>query len=385
MGIYRTLLEEEVPHITDNNDTDEQMKELIDVVEDQDANEAEQDRAQEAEFAEPGTSADELLGESWMAIYEFESGSNEIMQAIGVHELHEAASGREFLMEAPDIKGFFKSVKDKIVAFFKKVWQVLQRWAGNLRAVFTTNKKFGEKYGSAMATGLERLKKDKKELKGYSFDGLGNSVAAKVTSGGKSAVSKISDSLNLDAIKNSNRDAEFYESLLNNFRGGLCGQPGGVTSGEYSKKLHDHLFGGPEPTKMWMDPKTIGDILADKKDDMKAVNEFMKESKTQMKKCIEELNKAEREASKAGSNESDEEKKSRVSAQTQYTRAVAAMRQILTATQIWRSHMLQAIRARAVQARRYGMAYVAAAGREKYKGFQKESTEYGFLGSLGLV
>ena len=30
MGIYRTLLEEEVPHITDNNDTDEQMKELID-------------------------------------------------------------------------------------------------------------------------------------------------------------------------------------------------------------------------------------------------------------------------------------------------------------------------------------------------------------------
>ena len=29
MGIYRTLLEEEVPHITDNNDTDEQMKELM--------------------------------------------------------------------------------------------------------------------------------------------------------------------------------------------------------------------------------------------------------------------------------------------------------------------------------------------------------------------
>lgn len=385
MGIYRTLLEEEVPHITDNNDTDEQMKELIDVVEDQDANEAEQDRAQEAEFAEPGTQADELLGESWMAIYEFETGTNEIMQAIGVHELAEASSGREFLMEAPDIKGFFKSVKDKVVAFFKKVWQVIQRWAGNLRAVFTTNKKFGEKYGSAMATGLERLKKDKKELKGYSFDGLGTGFASKVTTKGKDAVGAISNAINVDAIKNSDRSAEFYDDLLNVLRGKLCGQPGGVSAGDYSKKLHDHLFGGPEPTKMWMDPKTIGDILADKKDDMKAVNEFMKESKTQMKKCIEELNKAEREASKAESNETDSMKEKRMATQTQLTRAVGSMRQILTATQIWRSHVLQAIRARAVQARRYGMAYVAAAGREKHKGFQKESTEYGFLGSLGLV
>ena len=60
-------------------------------------------------------------------------------------------------------------------------------------------------------------------------------------------------------------------------------------------------------------------------------------------------------------------------------------RQILSVTQAWRSQTLAAIRARYAQARRYGMAYVAATNRGKYKGFQKESTEYGFLGNLGLV
>ena len=115
MGIYRTLLEEEVPHLDDNNNPDEQIKELQDVIEDQDANQAEQDAAQDAAYG-PDCGVDDIMDESAYAIYEFECGHAQIMQAIGMHELQEAAAGREFIFEAADIKGFFKSVKDKIVA-----------------------------------------------------------------------------------------------------------------------------------------------------------------------------------------------------------------------------------------------------------------------------
>ena len=384
MGIYRTLLEEEVPHLDDNNNPDEQIKELIDTIEDQDANEAEQDRAQEAEFAEPGTSADELLGESWMAIYEMNSGFNTIMQAIATHELNEAASGREFLMEAPDIKGFFKSVKDKIVAFFKKVWQVIQRWAGNLRAVFTSNKKFGEKYGSAMAAGLERLKKEKKELKGYSFNGLDerNDVMKIGTDICKDMVDSIDDSVN-DAKKNST--AEDVENEVGSFRALLCNEDNTVSAGDFTKKLKIHLYGSEEPSNMWMTPDEVGKILADKKGDIKKVNDFMKESKTQMKKVMDALTKAERELGKPAKDETSNAAIARTTQQSNVTRAINGLRQKLSAAQVWRSQTLGAIRARAAQARRYGMAYVAASGRAKYKGFQKESTEYGFLGNLGLV
>ena len=49
MGIYRSLLEEEITHLDDNNDTNEQIEDLMDALNDHDANEAEQERAQAAE------------------------------------------------------------------------------------------------------------------------------------------------------------------------------------------------------------------------------------------------------------------------------------------------------------------------------------------------
>ena len=393
MGIYRTLLEEEVPHLDDNNNPDEQIKELIDTVEDQDANAAEQDRAQEAEFAEPGTQADELLGESWMAIYEMESGMNTIMQAIGIHELSEAASGREFLMEAPDIKGFFKSIKDKVVAFFKKVWSVLQRWAGNIAAMFTTNKKFVEKYGATMETGFKIISSDRnaKSMSGYDFGGSTsdlddfiNSIDAtslKATMEGVEAIANIVDGKYSDT----EFTAEQAENMINSVRGLLCGKPGTqVTAGEFSDTLKKNIYGEKKDDYL-MPVAEVKAILSGKKDIKKGINKFMKECKTQMKKVLDSLKKAEAKLGKPVKDEGDEGANTRVANQAKVTRAINVMRQSLSATQIWRSAILGGINAWARQARRYGMAYVAAANRDKHKGFRKESTEYGFLGNLGLV
>lgn len=395
MGIYRTLLEEEVPHLDDNNNPDEQIKELMDVVEDQDANQAEQDRAQEAEFAEPGTQADDLLAESWMAIYEFESSHVELMKAIGMHELNEAACGRDLLWEAPDIKGFFANVKKKVVEFFKKVWSVLQRWAGNLAAVFTSNKKFVEKYGDHINTGYQLISKDNsaKNMNGYSFKGLDSvnvdtkSVQVMKDLGNNISILKNASSIPEMIEKGTSftaNTAEDYDDLVGTIRALLCGgNESTVSAGDFSSKLKANLYGGDKPDKMLMKPDDIKKILSDKKDDRKKVQDFMKESKKQMKDAIDDINKMEKAASNASAS-NDRQTATKNAIISECTRAVSALRQVLSATQIWRSATLGAINARARQARRYGMAYVAAANRDKHKGF-KESTEYGFLGKLNLV
>ena len=104
-----------------------------------------------------------------------------------------------------------------------------------------------------------------------------------------------------------------------------------------------------------------------------------------MKKVLDSLKKAESKLGKPVKDEGDSGATARVANQAKVTRAINVMRQMLSATQVWRSALLGGINAWARQARRYGMAYVAAANRDKHKGFRKESTEYGFLGNLGLV
>ena len=388
MGIYRTLLEEEVPHLDDNNNPDEQIKELHDVIEDQDANAAEQDAAQDAAYG-PDCGVDDILDESAMAIYEFEAGHAQIMQAIGMHELQEAAAGREFIFEAADIKGFFKSIKDKIVAFFKKVWQVLQRWAGNLTAVFASNKKFAEKYASQMRTGYNLYGKSDKKLKGYSFAGLDDAISK--AKAGKD--DKLPEEFGkwIDAMKketelmgaNSNYDPMFsaddLEKEQNELRGDFCGADS-VSASEFGSKLKAHLFGGTEPTeKEVMKVDDVIRILTGKKDEAKTVNDFMKNAKKISKETIDKINSLERAISKVDVGSF------RTKAMADCTRYTTHLRSVLSIQQTWRSGVLSAINARCRQARRYGMAYVAAANRDKHKGFQKESAEYGFLGSLGLV
>lgn len=371
MGIYRTWLEEEVPHLDETNDPDGQIKELEDIIANSDANEAEQDDAQEAAFG-PDGGVDDILDESWVAIAEFEAGNNDIMKAIGYHELNEAAEGREFVLESmDDIKGFFKSAKDKIIAFFKKVWSVIQRWAGNIAALATTNKKFVEKYGAKIDQGYSLVKGDKaKSLKGFSFSGL---AAAIGKTDGKDTAAYIKK------VKTDGKstDAEFYEGIASNYRKALCGSA--CSQSEFASKLKENIFGESEPKQMLMDPKNVKEILSGRKDDVSAVKKFMKEAKAQFKTALDTLNEFEREAAKKDSG-SEREKAMAIA-----TRAVTCMRSLMSSTQVWRSQTIHGINARARQARRYGMAYVAAANKNTHKGFQKESTEYGFLGNYGLV
>ena len=382
MGIYRTLLEEEVPHLDDNNNND--MKEIEDIVNDHDANEAEQQAAQDAAFG-PDGGVDDILGESAIAIFEFEEGHAAIMQAIGMHELSEAACGRDFIMEAADIKGFFKSVKDKIVAFFKKVWQVLQRWAGNLKSVFASNKKFADKYSAQIKDGYEVYKggKAKKDMKGYKFNIPKLDKANIDTSAMFEELKELENQIANKKLEGelANYSADKMEEELAVTRELFAGKK--CSDSEFHDALRDKYYGSIDPVDLVMTPDEVMTILKDSKNWKDKSKEFFTESKKQFKKALDKLSTLEKRASNFKSDTAAEAalRNKVMTLCTQYT---TGMRKILSYTQTWRSVHLGAVNACARQARRYGMAYVAAANKGKYKGFQKESTEYGFLGAQGF-
>lgn len=387
MGIYRTLIEEEVPHLDDNNSPDDQFKDLRDVIEDQDANAAEQDAAQAAEFG-PDCGVDDILDESAYAIYEFEAGHNAIIQAIGLQELRESCNGREFIFEAADVKGFFTSLGNKIKTFFTKVWQVIQRWAGNLKALCTRNKNFYEKFKKQIEAGRAIVVADKsrQKPKGYNFNVGEFKKDAPKPSAAKTAESKINsieselDNANYNGIAGNDANRNFDASdMLEKVYADYAGKQGSISRDEFSKALKENNFGGTEATTIeWMSADEIKTALsnnwAEETDKMmKTIRDQMKDVKIQLKRMKDKAEKI---------SDNDVARNKYLAICTKYFTFV---RGYLTASETWRSARLSAISAYARQGRKHAMTYVAAANKDTHKGFQKESAEYGFLGALGLV
>lgn len=385
MSFYRTFLEEELdtPILDDNNSPE--IKEIEDIVNDQDANAEEQDDAQAAEFG-PDDGVDDILDESYIAIAEAEGEFNKIVMSIGIHELNETVAGREVIYEAVDIKGYIKKAKDWVVSFFKKVWSVLQRYAHNIASVFKTNKGFADKYSTQITNGFQNYKDNRNrkiDLKGYpypkaAFDDIATSDKWKNTSKAPEMekVTKLAEQIANDA-KNGNStvtiDTDGVEARVGDYRKYILGSD--CSANEFADKLLNKMRGASEKTKEPMDPKYVIEIL--KFDQTKEINKAIKASKEDYKKVIANLNSIERKLK--GEKETDSKALGNV------IRLIDCFKKILSTTQVARGVVLKAIRGRAMQARAFGQAYVAASNKDKYRGFQKESAEYGFLSNLNLV
>lgn len=381
MSFYRSFLEEDIetPILDDNNSPE--IKEIEDIVNDQDANAEEQDDAQEAEFG-PSEGVDDILDETYMAIAEAENEFNQITMAIGLKELSEAVNGREMIYEAPDIKGYLTKAKNWVVSFFKKVWSVLKRFAANLASVFKTNKGFANKYESQIKEGYNLFKKSKNELTGYeypkaAFDGMLKDSKWKTSSAGmkniRGYVSKIA-SWKDDDKSSVAFSADDASSLLAGHRKYLAGKE--CSANELANTILSKLRGGNEKKKMYMDPAYVIEIL--KFDGMKDINSAIKESRKEYKEAISNLNSIEK------SLKGSDDKKASEKLGAVY-RLTDCFKSILSATQVARNAMLKAVHGRSIQARIYGQAYVAAVNKNTHRGFQKESSEYGFLSNLQLV
>ena len=144
------------------------IQDVADVIEDINADYVDQSSQDELDGQDL---AEDPVNECMIAIYESEHNWNQIMQAIGTKELLEAFKGREMVMEAVDVKGFFTSVKNFFVKMWKKFTAIVKNWIDNAMAAFRTNKSFMTKYGSKLQAGKEAYEKDKtnKAFKGYNF------------------------------------------------------------------------------------------------------------------------------------------------------------------------------------------------------------------------
>lgn len=389
MSIYRTILEEEldIPILDDDNSPE--IKEIEDIISDQDANGYEQDEAQAAEFG-PSDGVEDIMDESFMAIAEAEIEFNKLMMAVGLHEVNESAAGREVLYEAVDIKGYIKKAKDWVVSFFKKVWQVLQRFAANISSAFHTNSGFAKKYGSQITEGYNLFKNDGKvKLKMYDYTGLASITAKDAWSDftKSGAFKKINTELK-DVISGWKKDGvgdtaeynnEYKERTLKEFRSQLCGSE--CEAGEFREKMLVYLRGGEEKKEGKMPAKDVTDALTSQ-ESIKKCKKAIDDSKKEYKKTISMLNELEKSLNRKIDKENNPGNSEKLGA---VMRLTELFKGALSTTQVARAAILSCYHARMIQARTYGQAYVAAVNKNKYKGFQKESTEYGFLSNLSLV
>lgn len=402
MSLYRTILEEEqeVPILDDDNSPE--IKEIEDVVADQDANAFEQDEAQEAEFGTGmgGPGPEDALDEMCMAIAECQMADNEIMMSIGIMEAGKLGRTGQIIYEAVDIKGFFKKIKDWVVKFFKKVWQVLQRYFQNISSTFHTNQGFLKKYGGKLAEGLKAYKALEKDgMKMYSFSGL---KAALTADKDTTAMKKLDNAFgsNLKQIKDSTYDdsrslsADDMEEYMDAIRGDYLGTSGNVTTSEFREKLMNLLHNGSADNdngkeEGYMTPEDIKAFMGESaKKALDKAKKALDKSKAECKNEIKKINTFEKQLSSKTYKDGEDAKQKSDSAKLKVVQNYkSCMEGVLSIVQISRACILTASRQAMIQARVFGQAYIYALNKKnpKYKGFQDESAGYGYLSGVSLV
>lgn len=164
MGIYNRYLEgTALDSVQDPDnpgvDLDQIEKDIVG-----DGNEA---HSEEIEDAVEGV-IDDPIEEAYMIMYESEHNYNMLLRVIGIKELHEATMGREFILEAVDIKGFFKRIKDIIVSMFKRITSAFKNVINKIKSTFMDDKKFVTKYEKQILDGGEKIDRNT-DIKIYPF------------------------------------------------------------------------------------------------------------------------------------------------------------------------------------------------------------------------
>lgn len=369
MGMYRTILEEDQELggvLDDNNSMD--MAEIDQVVEDHDANEDEQTEAQAAEFG-PTDDVDEIMDESMIVVAEAEMNFNSIMMAIGVHEISEAAAGRDVLYENA-LTDYFKKAKEWVVNFFKKVWSVLKRYANNIASVFHTNKGLATKKKKEIEDGYSVYQKDKGDnhLKLYPFTKLDKYLNENYW--------KSLDIPNVDKFNSSNdvdsARTEFRKSKFN------------ITDDDFREGLKKEIYG--EKAEKLITGAEVVKILGSG-DEVKKAKKAMDTAKKQYKEAIGKFNDMEKKLTREASNAADDKKAAADKKMAAAVKATQMVKNQLADLQVVRAVTLSAARTRMVQARTLAHAYIGAYNKSKDKDYRSklESSQFGFLGNVDLI
>lgn len=285
MGIYKNRLLESAATELDSVQTPGDVGVDLDQVEKDimgpDGIEAHRD---EVEDAVEGVVGDPIE-EAYMAMYESEYNYGQIMKVLGMAELREASMGRDFVLEAADIKGFFANVKKIIKNLFAKVVEAFKKAINYITSTIASDKKLVEKYKDKIEAGWDTDWK----AKGYLFkdkieypDLFGSVVSA-------DGLDKIKNEYDKDSFKSF--DDEEKKKCIE----GICRVKDTADIAEMKKALDKDLRGSDKPIDLDKSNVSVDSIISvlSSEKEVKAIKDSYKEIKKSYDESLKAVDKFE--------------------------------------------------------------------------------------------
>lgn len=152
MVIYKELFLEEDMSIQDGQDSDGVGIDLDQVEDNIMGDDALESHSDELEYA---TKVDiNPVEEAARIMYESEYNWNQMMQTIGLQELSAFSTGREMILEANDIRGYFEKAKNFFVRMFEKITTAFKKFMNKIDIMAKMDKKFVSQNKSKMEKGF---------------------------------------------------------------------------------------------------------------------------------------------------------------------------------------------------------------------------------------
>lgn len=355
MGIYNRYLTETNETLDSVQDPDNIGIDLDQVEKDIAGNDGIEAHSEEIDDAVEGEIGDPVE-EAYMIMYESEYNYNKLLEAIGMRELSEAVRGREFVLEAVDIKSFFGKIKKFIVDMFSRITKAFKNALGKLHSMVMNDRKFEAKYGNKITQGEKEYKGEKIDI--YKFD-----KPLEFKSSGNENNSKAGFDHALDLMESGTfRMEDFTEDKNANWSNKntikvFTGLDTDGNIGELSKLLTDYYFGEKDkaPGSSFSANVIRGILSSDK--EVKSLNSAYDTIKKSYKQALANLDSAEKAAMKAESTETGRNHISMIA--NWYAQRIRFEQNIRN---IQNTVLIKAASAKRKQARKLASVYIKAAG-----------------------
>lgn len=183
------------------------------------------------------------IEESYFIAAESERNFSNLMMAVGMSELKSyMESGIDYIHEAPDIKGFFKKVREFFRTLIKKIWSVIKNFIVSIQSRFMKTENFVKKYSKEISEGWKKIDSADFKLSGYKFTNTEYNESA--INSIKNAFEKQYNNIAGDnAVVAPNPDE--IEANLDKLRGNCVGKDS-VSESDYIDELFKYFHGGED-------------------------------------------------------------------------------------------------------------------------------------------
>lgn len=301
---YSTLLEEDIMDgiVQDPDEPGVDLNAVEKAIAGEDGIAAHQD---EVEDAVEGMIDDNPVSEFAMIMYESEYNYNQIMEAIGMTELHEAAMGRELVLEAVDIKGFFRKIKEFFVNMFERITEVVHKVLAKFDFQAKADKKFVTQNAALIKDGESNTNV---KIEGYLITkNLVKEFDYVVMDDREIDFKNFNMQKFLEAIKSTNPSAEVLDNLIKSvkevskdeifFTAALEGVEA-KNMKEFKAKYHSRLFGDKKMlTSSDISAQNVIDLLKAERETT-AIRKAYSEVKRKYKEILNDINRFQQNASK---------------------------------------------------------------------------------------